>query len=359
MSPRLRIVDLFAGCGGLTSGFQATGSFAAVAAVERDVFAAATYAANFGQQHTHLSDIVDWLQGDIPQSDVVVGGPPCQGFSNLGARRAGDPRNGLWSSYAAAVVKIEPRAFVLENVPDFLRSAQFRALLHETSVGGRLRDYEFRWGTLNAAEFGAAQTRRRGIVIGTHRDLPAIALPTPTHPRERWVTVGEALEGVPFHVTKVPLPASRASLLGHDVPGIFKASDLHVTRIPTARSRERYRHIPPGGNRNDLPHHLQAPCWRKHRSGSGDVMGRLHWDRPSVTVRTEFYKPEKGRYLHPVEDRPLTHLEAARLQGFPDDFQWCGTKTAIAAQIGNAVPVPLANALAVHLAARLSGRPEP
>jgi DNA (cytosine-5)-methyltransferase 1 len=87
-----------------------------------------------------------------------------------------------------------------------------------------------------------------------------------------------------------------------------------------------------------------------------DVMGRLHWDRPSVTIRTEFYKPEKGRYLHPEEHRPITHYEAALIQGFPDSFRWHGSKTSIGRQIGNAVPVLLGEAIAHHLADHLDAR---
>jgi len=83
-------------------------------------------------------------------------------------------------------------------------------------------------------------------------------------------------------------------------------------------------------------------------------MGRLFWDKPSVTIRTEFYKPEKGRYLHPTEHRPITHLEAARLQGFPDDYQWFGTKYSIGKQIGNAVPLQLGKALGYHVLAALA-----
>lgn len=92
-----------------------------------------------------------------------------------------------------------------------------------------------------------------------------------------------------------------------------------------------------------------------------DVMGRLHWDRPSVTIRTEFYKPEKGRYLHPEENRPITHYEAALIQGFPSDFRWHGSKTSIGRQIGNAVPVPLGEVIANHVADHLDAhllRPE-
>jgi DNA (cytosine-5)-methyltransferase 1 len=91
---------------------------------------------------------------------------------------------------------------------------------------------------------------------------------------------------------------------------------------------------------------LLPPCWVKKPKGTTDVMGRLWWDQPSVTIRTEFYKPEKGRYLHPEEHRPITHLEAARLQTFPPEFLWCGSKVAIAKQIGNAVPTLLAQRIA-------------
>jgi DNA (cytosine-5)-methyltransferase 1 len=111
-------------------------------------------------------------------------------------------------------------------------------------------------------------------------------------------------------------------------------------------SIRRYQAIPAGGNRFDLPRHLLPPCWANKTSGTTDVMGRLWWERPSVTIRTEFFKPEKGRYLHPEADRPITHREAARIQQFPDGFLWCGSKVDIARQIGNAVPVGLARAIA-------------
>jgi DNA (cytosine-5)-methyltransferase 1 len=122
--------------------------------------------------------------------------------------------------------------------------------------------------------------------------------------------------------------------------------------------------VPPGGNRFDLPEKLLPDCWRNKPTGTTDVMGRLEWDRPSLTIRTEFFKPEKGRYLHPQWDaddpsrrvnRPITHWEAARIQGFPDDFVWCGSKIEIARQIGNAVPVGLAAALAKHVKEEMLG----
>ena len=130
--------------------------------------------------------------------------------------------------------------------------------------------------------------------------------------------------------------------------------NLHFGRTPTEKSLQRYQAVPPGGNRFDLQKNapeLTPDCWIRKTSGGTDLFGRLWWDRPSVTIRTEFFKPEKGRYLHPDQHRPITHREAARLMGFPDDFRFSGTKVEIAKQIGNAVPPPLAGAVAQHVRA--------
>ena len=136
------------------------------------------------------------------------------------------------------------------------------------------------------------------------------------------------------------------------VPGAFSPRELHVSRGYSDISIKRFAKIPEGGNRANLPDYLKAPCWLRHTSGSMDVMGRLHWDRPSVTIRTEFFKPEKDRYLHPVENRAITHYEAALLQGFPDTHRFIGSRTSIARQIGNAVPIPLGAAIARQVLAQ-------
>ena len=118
------------------------------------------------------------------------------------------------------------------------------------------------------------------------------------------------------------------------------------------RRLKRYALIPPGGGRFDLAEkapELLPDCWKNKKTGTTDVMGRLRWEEAAVTIRTEFFKPEKGRYLHPEADRPLTHLEASLLQSFPDSYLWCGTKLSIARQIGNAVPPALARAIAEQL----------
>jgi DNA (cytosine-5)-methyltransferase 1 len=127
---------------------------------------------------------------------------------------------------------------------------------------------------------------------------------------------------------------------------------LHFRRNPRPTSVERYKAVPEGGNRFDLARNrpdLLPRCWAEKPTGTTDVMGRLWWDRPGFTIRTEFFKPEKGRYLHPKAHRPITHREAARIQSFPDSFTFEGSKIEVARQIGNAVPPLLGKALALHI----------
>ena len=382
-SEKITIVDLFAGCGGLTQGFHdytphgsEKSPFRTLGAVEFDKAAAATYAANFpspsgGNEHVFPIDITGWTPGDLGEDvDVILGGPPCQGFSALNRNRADDPRNRLWRDYMNVVGKLNPKLFVIENVDRFLRSPEYQELSAATGRGGELEEYRLEEAHLVAADFGVPQARKRTIVLATHRDLPPLhpsgqplQHPAPTHTKpgqgalwgqEPWVNV-TSIFGTPDHpLTPLEpdtkdLPAGHTRYFDQEFPGPFRTSQLHIGREPTLISQKRYAHIPLGGNRHDLPPHLSTESWMNHRSGSGDVMGRLHLDRPSVTIRTEFYKPEKGRYLHPWANRPITHYEAALIQGFPEDYLWCGSKIEIARQIGNAVPVGLARAIAAQV----------
>lgn len=204
-----------------------------------------------------------------------------------------------------------------------------------------------------ATDYGAPQARKRAVLIGHHRDLTAPGFPTPTHNKhgtdglQPYRTVRQALTGVPAQPDMDKcFETLRTPVAGRDTPGAFTPRQLHLSRNYSKLSQDRFKAIPEGGNRTNLPDHLKAPCWLRHTTGSMDVMGRLVWDRPSVTIRTEFFKPEKGRYLHPVEHRAITHCEAALLQGFPDTHLFIGSRTAIARQIGNAVPIPLGAAIA-------------
>lgn len=363
------MIDLFAGCGGMTSGFMAAKGYKPVMSVEFDLHAAATYAANFGEDHTRYVDIALVPDADIPEVDLIIGGPPCQGFSNLGSRDVNDPRNKLWKEYIRFVKHAAPKVFVIENVDRFFSSSEFALLQEEAAPGGLLEDYELTAGFLLAADFGVPQRRKRTIVIGSR--IGKIPLPTPTHARPgtlgdlpEWHTTRDVLSGLPEVAPTTSLPDSTVEFFGQEIPGVFKSSDLHIGRTPTELSLKRYAWIPPGGGRFNLPDELLSRCWREKKTGTTDVMGRMQWDQPSLTIRTEFFKPEKGQYLHPQwepgpnghrVDRPITHLEAARLQSFPSDFLWCGTKIQVAKQIGNAVPPMLAEAIAHHLKPYLNG----
>jgi DNA (cytosine-5)-methyltransferase 1 len=352
---KISVLDLFSGAGGLSEGLsQASKRYTTVRAVEFDSAAAASYAANHGRTKVYLGPIQDWLQDEeVPAADVIVGGPPCQGFSALGKQDVNDERNRLWEYYAYTIAKSRPKLFVLENVPTFLTSEQYKRFSEMCSTSGELSDYTFEADVLNAADYGAAQVRKRVILIGHHRDLPFPGFPAESHEQKRWLTLKDVLSGLPETVGLVHLPDRSYNFCGKVMPGSYRTDELHVTRRFEDLSLKRFAHIEPGGNRFQLPDSLKPDCWRKHTSGSGDVMGRLWWDRPCVTIRTEFFKPEKGRYLHPTEPRTLTHQEAALIQGFRGSYKWVGSKTSIARQIGNAVPVPLGKAVGRHLEAHL------
>ena len=358
---RPTVIDLFAGCGGMTVGFRDEG-FEPVLAVEWDRFAAATYAANFGEDHVRADDIANVPNNEIPEVDVIIGGPPCQGFSNLGLKRLDDPRNQLWREYMRFITQAKPKVFVIENVDRFSKSPEFQMLLAEAD-GGLLDDYELTYGVLNAADFGVSQRRRRTIVIGSR--VGRIEHPSPTHTKtpepdsdlKPWRTVRDVISGLPEAPESSELPDSTTEFFGEAMPGVFKAKDIHFRRDPRPLSLARYDAVPPGGGRFDIPTELLPRCWREKPTGTTDVMGRMRWDAPSLTIRTEFFKPEKGAYLHPQweEDpsrrvnRVITHLEASLLQDFPEDYLWVGSKIAIAKQIGNAVPSGLARAIARHI----------
>lgn len=351
------MLDLFSGAGGLSAGFGSESTrFKTLRAIEHDRAAAATYAENHNPEAVFAGGIEEWLTTeDPPEADIVIGGPPCQGFSALGKQEMLDVRNQLWLRYAETIRKSKPKYFVLENVPQFLTSVQLARFRRQCQPRQPLGAYTFQAKVLNAADFGAAQVRKRVILIGHHRDLPFPNFPMATHAkvandsRQEWRTLGEVLGDIPPAVTETDLPSRNIEVGGTLFPGAFKTSELHLTRYYEQLSLGRFRSIPADGNRFDIPEDLLPDCWKKHSSGSGDVMGRLSFEKPSVTIRTEFFKPEKGRYLHPTAHRAITHHEAARIQGFPDDYKWVGSKVTIAKQIGNAVPIPLARAIASQL----------
>lgn len=368
MAEPYRLIDLFAGAGGLSLGFasleNAPGqpAFRSIWANDFDKDAARTYNANLGEHCTH-GDIVDLLEDsgvNVPRAEIVVGGPPCQGFSLLNKKRKADPRKQLWRPFMEVVERSGADVFVMENVRQLLTSAEFHEIREEAERLG----FGVASAILCAADYGVPQERYRAFIVGSRGADPNDAFPPKkTHFKPESEEVGaqlfEAYSEGPWPWRTVrdaigDLPEPVGTEL-RDEPGPL---DLHFGRNPTSVSERRYRAVPPGGNRFDLQRNapeITPDCWIRKRSGGTDLFGRLWWDRPSVTIRTEFFKPEKGRYLHPVQHRPITHREAARLQSFPDDFVFKGSKIEIARQIGNAVPPRLAQAVARSAHALLSG----
>lgn len=329
MAKPYKVIDLFAGAGGLALGFKQAG-FVPILAIESEEDFADTYRENIGG-HILVGDIVEFVEAGIDtKADVVVGGPPCQGFSNLTGNRENDERRALSLYFMDVVEMTECKAFLIENVPNLLTSWEGQEIIERAEA----MDFHVDKGVLNAAKFGVPQNRKRAFIVGSR--LGPIKLSAPNGEQ---TSVREAFKGVPRKRT-------------HEEPKHrpLQGKELHIGRNPTPMSLERYALIPPGGNRFDLQKaapHLTPECWIRKTSGGTDLFGRLEWDGPArCTIRTEFYKPEKGRYLHPSAPRPITHWEAARLQSFPDSFKWHGTKIRIAIQIGNAVPPGLARVLA-------------
>jgi DNA (cytosine-5)-methyltransferase 1 len=339
-----RLIDLFCGAGGMSLGFvdsRYCGEFQPVLALDFDRASIETHKANFGGEAI-CGDINEWFYDtlNVPSADVVIGGPPCQGFSLLNKQRSGDTRRALWESYLDVVLVSGAVMFVMENVAELYKSVE----LDDIKAYAGQMGFKVKAAVLNAADYGAPQVRRRTIVVGWLESVPGepVFPPPPTHAAPnsgsdlpRWRTVRDAIGDL-------------STPVGTE-PNSQRTYDLHFGRNPTPKSLLRYQAVPPGGNRFDLLRnapHITPDCWVRKTSGGTDLFGRLWWDRPSVTIRTEFFKPEKGRYLHPEEHRPITHREAARIMGFPDDFQFKGGKTEIARQIGNAVPPDLASAIA-------------
>lgn len=352
---RYRLIDLFSGAGGMSLGFSEVFGqpFQSIWANDFNQFCVDTYNENFGP-HSVAGDIVDILekkQIEIPQADVVIGGPPCQGFSLLNKNRENDPRKELWRPFLEVVERCGASVFVMENVPQLLGTFE-----HGEIVGAaKSLGFKVWQDKLIAADYGVPQTRTRAFIIGCKFTDPRTLFPirktffnpkgnskqtTLPFSRDEYLPAPPKWKNVRDAIGDLPPPE------GTEIRDIQPPLDLHFGRNPTELSRKRYRAIPQEGmNRFDLQRiapELTPKCWIRKKSGGTDLFGRLWWDRPSVTIRTEFFKPEKGRYLHPVQHRPITHREAARFQSFPDNFRFLGSKIEIAKQIGNAVPPLLA-----------------
>ena len=310
------VVDLFAGAGLFSHSFAREG-FRLIQAVEADKVAAATYARNLGA-HVTISDVR--AVRPTGRCDVLIGGPPCQGFSTLGRRRESDPRNTLSFEMVRWAETLRPKVVVIENVEAFLTTGVWRRVAELLEGMG----YDVFAQVLDAYEMGAPQFRRRSFTVASKIGRPRIRRAC----RRRVWTVREAWQGLPAE------PDGR---------------NCHHAPSPSSLALARMRVIPEGGDKRDvlrLAPNLAPPSWRKVRCEVTDVWGRLRWDRPSNTLRTALQNASKGRYIHPEQNRVISLREAARLHTIPDDWQFEGLPTQVARQIGNSVPPALGRAVA-------------
>jgi DNA (cytosine-5)-methyltransferase 1 len=349
---RLSSIDLFAGAGGLSYGFMAEG-FDPVLACDYDHAAVDTYRANLGD---HVEQLDLSMPIKLPRADVVVGGPPCQGFSSAGARRDGDHRNTLVRRFAEVVAASGCQAFVFENVEGFLtfEGGDYVIDLLEPVIEA---GYRVHLRKINAANYGVPQHRKRVLAIGglgwdpTFPEATHWAFGAPgAHRAARGLARTPTLEDV-----LVNLPAASTSPPGDPTD--------HVYRPLSGIDLERARALLPGQTMRDLPTELWHPSYRRRafrrvadgtpterRGGAPAGLRRLRADEPSKAITGG----AKSEFLHPVEHRTLTLRECARIQTFPDDFAFMGTASQKAVLIGNAVPPLLAAAVARSLARDLT-----
>ncbi len=348
------VLDLFCGAGGLSLGFQRAG-FRIVAALDNDAAAVETHRSNLGPDAHAVA--IDFTT-DLPNATVVIGGPPCQGFSSAGMRKPGDPRNGLVAVFSSLIARLRPAAFVFENVEGFLTTADGARvfdLLEPLIAAG----YRVHLRKINAANFGVPQHRKRVVAIGGLGWDPTF--PCPTH--SAYGAPGATLVGQ--HLPPTPTLSEALNSLPKSTTQAPGTPEDHFHRPLRGIDLERIRQLKPGQTMRDLPPELWHDSYRRRayrrvmdgtpterRGGAPAGLRRLHPDHPSKAITAA----ARSEFVHPNEDRFLTLRECATLQTFPDDFRFVGAQSERAVLIGNAVPPALAEVIARTLRRELETR---
>lgn len=356
------VVDLFCGAGGLSEGFRQAG-FKVVAGSDFDETAGRTFLAThpgatfLGGRIEDLSvaklrAVTGLRSGEL---DVLVGGPPCQGYSvyNHG-RGTHDPRAGLFKEYLRIVEGLRPRWLVMENVSG-LTSIADGGIIREIEEGMSRLGYAVSWQILKAEEYGVPQERRRIFFIANRLGV-ANVFPEPSHGPglKPFVTIWDAIGDLPklangessdvAFYEKLPLTHYQQEMR----KGSRYLANHSAPRLAPV-NQERMKHIPPGGSWRDIPHRLLPEGMKKaKRSDHTKRYGRPRKSDLACTILTKC-DVHWGAYIHPVQDRAITVREAARLQSFPDAFVFSGSKTDQYVQVGNAVPPLLGCAVAEAL----------
>ena len=367
------VIDLFCGTGGFAQGFvNYNGSFKLVYAVDIDKSSAATAKANHQECIVEENDIrgvsLETIGESLGNVDVIIGGPPCQGFSSLRPFRSSssdDDRNDLYMEFSSFVEFFRPKVVVMENVVGLLTHDSGNTLDKILNRFSSI-DYNVDWRILNAANFGVPQKRERFVMIAA-RDNRSLAFPEPTHffsgkvighrDKERHISsdsslpkalsVNDAVSDLPqldrgeqiTEYDKNPVNAyQRDRRLNSDKLTLHKAAN-HSDKM-----MEVIKHS--GGNINCIPKYLIT-------SGFSSCYSRLDSDEPSTTITVKFQSPASNKCIHPTQNRTITPREAARIQSFDDSFKFSGSLTQVSSQIGNAVPPLLGRSIAKTIVSML------
>lgn len=321
-------IDLFCGAGGLSLGFDQAG-FENVFSVEISPEFAKTYMRNFPEHHLIIEDIKNISDEEMEELvkqkdvDVIVGGPPCQGFSiagNIGRTFLDDDRNKLFKEFVRFVSQIKPKMFVMENVAAMATHLKGKTIMaiveafEEAGIG-----YKIKWEVLNSVNYGVAQERRRIVIVGVRNDLDTKFMYPEKEEKE--YTVKDVIEDLPALESGETSNIPNHTAMKHSQQMLYKMS-----------------FVKDGGDRMDIPEEI--------RPKSGDIRKYIRYDsqKPSVCVTGDMRK-----IFHYEQNRALTARELARIQSFPDDFVFEGTSIQIQQQIGNAVPPKLANRIALQV----------
>lgn len=368
---KFKVLDLFAGVGGLSYGFAHDDNFEIIAANEILGDMARAYTLNHPTVKMYNCDIKDFGLENLEQDlgihkgdiDIIVGGPPCQAFSTVGKRVIDDPRGKLFQDYYRVLKEVEPRLFLFENVKGLL-SIQNGELIKTILSLFESLGYKIQYKILNSADYGVPQIRERVIIIGTKLKSDFI-YPKATHysPDENtlfmgdlkpYLTLAQAISDLPFiksgqesfeysseaknEFQKLMRQNAPKRLMDHNAP---KNSQALVKLMES---------LPDGGTPKDIPEKLRP------KSGFANTYCRLWWERPSTTITRNLSTPSSSRCIHPKAPRPLTTREGARIQCFPDNYIFYGSRSSKNLQIGNAVPTFLSVALKDAIKTHLKGQ---
>lgn len=375
-------IDLFAGAGGFSLSAHQVG-IDVLAAIELDRAASETYRANLIDE---LNQDIELLNGDIlnisprdlrtnlglgeGELDLILGGPPCQGFSTHRINDAGvdDPRNKLLLRYYDFVHEFRPKAFLVENVAGLFWKKHSK-YLEQFQKLAKDNGYLIHFcGTLNAKDYGVPQNRKRAFILGIRNDIcsDAVVFPPPVefftpsslevrkHGFSSWRTASVVFEPLTDELieryisdyfrldTNLSDDQAWELLTGLESGDVVADDDpCNIHMQPTDSMRERFESLRLNGSRKDLPERFHLKCHSNGYGGHRDVYGRVFIHEPSNTMTTGCHNPSKGRFVHPWLNHGFTLRHAARLQTFPDSFIFTGTFTEKARQVGNAVPALL------------------